>query len=65
MVLLRHRGSLVSKRQLGAQVWGYEDEPTNVVDVTMSSLRRKLEAAGPPLIETRRGRGYKLRQPRE
>ncbi len=65
VVLLRHRGSLVSRRQLAAEVWGYEDEPTNVVDVTMSSLRRKLDAAGPPLIETVRGRGYKLSQPRE
>lgn len=65
VVLLRHRGSLVSKQQLAAEVWGYEDGRANVVEVTMSSLRRKLEVAGPPLIDTVRGRGYKLRQPRE
>lgn len=65
VVLLRHRGSIVSKRQLSAEVWGYDDEPTNVLEVTMSSLRRKLDVAGPQLIETVRGRGYKLRQPRE
>lgn len=64
VVLLRHRGSIVSKRQLSAEVWGYDDEPTNVLEVTMSSLRRKLDTAGPQLIETVRGRGYKLRQPR-
>jgi len=63
LVLLRHRGTIVSKRRLAADVWAYDDEPTNVIEATMSSLRRKLNAAGPETIATVRGLGYKLVQP--
>jgi len=63
LVLLRHRGSIVSKPRLAAEVWAYEDQSTNLIEATMSSLRRKLNAAGPELITTVRGRGYRLRLP--
>jgi two-component system response regulator MprA len=47
------------------RVWGYDFGPTsNSLDVHMSQLRGKLEAAGEPrLIHTIRGMGYVLREP--
>jgi len=41
-------------------VWGYSFEPnSNVVDVHMGRLRRKVDAEGEPqLIRNVRGRGY-------
>ncbi|WP_375425143.1 response regulator transcription factor [uncultured Friedmanniella sp.] len=58
--LAAHRGHVVSKLQLLTGVWGYEGFGENVVEVHVSSLRRKLEAAGPRLVHTVRGRGYRL-----
>jgi DNA-binding response OmpR family regulator len=58
--LATHRGSVVSKLQLLTGVWGYEGFGENVVEVHVSSLRRKLEASGPRLVHTVRGRGYRL-----
>jgi two-component system response regulator MprA len=47
------------------RVWGYDFGPTsNSLDVHLSQLRGKLEAAGDPrLIHTIRGMGYILREP--
>ena len=59
-VLIRNRQRVVSKSQLLWEVWGYEGSE-HVVEVHMSSLRRKLEAHGPRLIHTVRGVGYILR----
>ena len=59
-VLLRNRQRVVSKSQLLLEVWGYEGND-HVVEVHVSSLRRKLEAHGPRLIHTVRGVGYILR----
>jgi DNA-binding response OmpR family regulator len=61
--LLRHKNHTVTRDMLGREVWREADHSlTNVIDVTMNSLRRKLERAGlPPLIHTLRGRGYSLR----
>lgn len=59
-VLLRNRSRVVPKRQLVGQVWGYETDD-HVLEVHMSSLRRKLEALGPRVIQTVRGTGYVLR----
>lgn len=52
-----------SRERLLATVWGYTfDTDTNVVDVFVGYLRRKLEAAGEPrIIHTVRGVGYVLR----
>ena len=59
-VLVRNRQRVVPKSQLLGEVWGYGGSD-HVVEVHMSSLRRKLEAHGPRLIHTVRGVGYILR----
>ena len=59
-VLVHNRRRVVPKGQLLTQVWGYE-AADHLVEVHMSSLRRKLEAHGPRMIETVRGIGYILR----
>jgi two-component system OmpR family response regulator len=58
--LLRERGAPLSRRALLREVWGYEFDPgTNVVDVHVNRLRRKLEDCGlTGLIRTVRGSGY-------
>ncbi len=59
----RHPGKVLSRDQLLDQVWGYTtDVETNVVDVFVGYLRRKLEAGGEPrLLHTVRGVGWALR----
>ncbi len=60
--LLRHHGRVVSREQILSSVWGYEHDPTtNVVDVYIGYLRRKLGVAGDPApIFTVRAVGYRL-----
>ena len=59
--LASHRDRVVSKTQILTAVWGYEGFDENVVEVHVSSLRRKLEAGGEPrLLHTVRSRGYRL-----
>jgi len=56
---LRHPGQVLSREQLLSQVWGYDFDPgSNIVDVYVRYLRRKIGAAA---IETVRGMGYRLR----
>ncbi len=58
-VFLRHRGQVLSREQILSHVWGYDFDPgSNVVDVLVRALRRKV---GPERIETLRGAGYRLR----
>jgi two-component system, OmpR family, response regulator len=53
---------VLSKSQLLTSVWGFEEYDPNVVEVYVSSLRRKLESEGEPrLVQTVRGVGYVLR----
>jgi DNA-binding response OmpR family regulator len=62
--LLRHRETIVSRDQLAEHVWGGEFDPSsNIADVYVGYLRRKLRAAGVdgPLIHTIRGMGYMLK----
>jgi two-component system, OmpR family, response regulator len=59
--LLARRGRAVSKAELLTQVWGYGAYDANLVEVRVSSLRRKLEAIGPRMIHTARGHGYIVR----
>lgn len=59
--LLARRGRAVSKAELLTQVWGYGSYDPNLVEVRISSLRRKLEALGPRVIHTARGHGYTIR----
>lgn len=58
--LLRAGGDPVGRGELLREVWGLRFDPgTNVVDVHVNRLRRKLEDAGlPAAIRTVRGRGY-------
>ncbi len=59
-VLMRHAGRVVTRARLADRVWETEqDSLTNLVDVHVSHLRRKVDGSGgPPLIHTIRGRGY-------
>ncbi|SAL06047.1 two component transcriptional regulator [Caballeronia calidae] len=63
--LMRHEGQVVSRTMLFEAVWDYRlDERTNVIDVHISRLRKKLDETGhAPMIETVRGSGYLLRAP--
>jgi DNA-binding response OmpR family regulator len=60
--LLRHHGQVVSREQILSSVWGYEHDPaTNVVDVYVGYLRRKLGTRDEPApIFTVRAVGYRL-----
>jgi DNA-binding response OmpR family regulator len=61
--LLLHQGECVSRSQLLVEVWQMpEQAATNIVDVYVNYLRRKLEG-GVDLIETVRGAGYRLGGP--
>jgi two-component system, OmpR family, response regulator len=53
----------VTRTMLFEEVWGYRYDPqTNVIDVHVGKLRRKLEEGGrPQMIYTVRGSGYLLR----
>lgn len=57
--LMRHGGQVLSQQQLLDRVWGYqlEGSSSNVVEVCVRSLRRKL---GSSVIETVRGAGYRF-----
>jgi two-component system copper resistance phosphate regulon response regulator CusR len=57
-VLFRHPGQVLSREQLLSHVWGYDFDPgSNVVDVYVGYLRRKL---GKERIAAVRGMGYRL-----
>ncbi len=60
--MLRHHGQVLSREQILGSVWGYEHDPaTNVVDVYVGYLRRKLGRPGDPApILTVRKVGYRL-----
>ena len=61
-LLLRHHGRVLSREQILSSVWGYEHDPqTNVVDVYIGYLRRKLGRPDDPApIFTVRRIGYRL-----
>jgi DNA-binding response OmpR family regulator len=63
--LMRRAGEVVSRVHLGESVWESDlDSLTNLVDVHISHLRRKVDRSGaPPLIHTVRGYGYRLGPP--
>lgn len=61
--LMRHAGQVVTRTMMFEEVWEYRfDERTNVIDVHINKLRRKIDPEGmPPMIHTVRGSGYVLR----
>lgn len=60
-LLMEAPGSVISRSEILKAVWAIEDDPlTNIVEVYLSRLRRKLHALGPPLVENVRGFGYRL-----
>lgn len=63
--LMRHSGQVVTRTMLLEKVWDYHFDPqTNVIDVHVSRLRRKIDKDfDPPLLQTVRGAGYVLRAP--
>ena len=62
--LLLNAGKVVSKTALLEHVWGYDFDPqTNLVDVYIQRVRKKIAPNGEPeLIETLRGVGYRCRK---
>ena len=62
--LLRNAGSVQSRARIAAAVWDDEIGPdSNVLEVLVSNLRRKIDRDfSPPLLHTRRGEGYVLRE---
>ena len=63
--LMRHASQVVTRTMLLEAVWDYHFDPqTNVIDVHVSRLRRKVDRDfGAPLIHTVRGAGYMIRAP--
>ena len=61
-LMMRHAGQTITRTMLFEAVWGYHFNPgTNVVEVHMSRLRKKIDPPGvKPLIRTVRGSGYIL-----
>jgi DNA-binding response OmpR family regulator len=64
--LMRNEGRVCSREELLSSVWGYDHDPgTNVVQVYVGYLRRKLARPDSPTpIETVRSVGYRLRERR-
>ena len=66
LALFARRADVVTRKELLREVWGYHFDPgTNVVDVHVGRLRKKLEAApGGVRVLAVRGVGYRLELPR-
>lgn len=62
--LMNHQGTVLSREKIENHIWNFDYEGgTNVVDVYISYLRRKIDGDAPVrLIHTVRGRGYVLRE---
>jgi len=60
--MMRNAGQVLSRRMIFEAVWEYYFDPgTNLIDVHVGRLRRKIDAAGArPLFHTERGVGYML-----
>jgi DNA-binding response OmpR family regulator len=63
--LMRHPGQALPREMILSEVWGYDFlGGSNVIDVYVRYLRRKLEEQGvPSLVQTVRAVGYALREP--
>jgi two-component system copper resistance phosphate regulon response regulator CusR len=64
LFFMRHPDEVLSRTRLYEQVWEEEyDGLSNTLEVHVMELRKKLEAHGPRLLHTVRGRGYVLGPP--
>jgi two-component system, OmpR family, response regulator len=64
--LMQNAPRVLEKAQILDHVWNYDFRgDANIVETYVSYLRRKIDALGPPLIQTVRGVGYKLIAPSE
>src|SRR5262249_55297687 len=64
ILFLRHVGEVLTRTRIVEHVWGDRlDGSSNPLEVHVMDLRRKLEAFGPRLIFTVRGRGYRFGDP--
>jgi len=61
--LMRHAGRVMSRTLITEYAWGYHFDPgTNIVDVVINHLRKKIDASNSPkLIHTIRGVGYVIK----
>jgi DNA-binding response OmpR family regulator len=58
---MRHPGTVVTRSMLKESIWNYEYEgASNIIDVYIRRLRRKLDDRDESLIMTVRGAGYRL-----
>jgi DNA-binding response OmpR family regulator len=59
--LMRHPNQVLSRSLIAEHVWNYDFEnSTNVIDVHVKNLRRKVDPADTRLIQTVRGAGYRI-----
>ena len=62
---MSHKGQVLGRQQILSAVWDYAFDPgSNVVDVYVAYLRRKIDRRGEPsIIQTVRGAGYRFEAP--
>jgi len=59
--LMRHPNKPFTRQELAQQVWGYNFDPgTNIIDVYINHLRKKIDISPAKLLKTVRGKGYML-----
>jgi DNA-binding response OmpR family regulator len=60
--MLRNSGQVLTRTMIFEAIWGYHFDPgTNLIDVHLGRLRKKIDLPGqPPLIRTIRGSGYAI-----
>ncbi len=61
-VFMRNSGQVLTRTMIFESIWGYSFDPgTNLIEVHVRALRRKLEGPGlKPMLHTVRGTGYRL-----
>ena len=61
VLFVRHPGQVLSRTRIYSHLWDdLPDGVSNTLEVHVKELRRKMEARGPRLVQTLRGRGYLL-----
>lgn len=63
--MMRNSGQVLTRTMIFEAIWGYHFDPgTNLIDVHLGRLRRKIDRPGlPPLLHTVRGSGYAIHAP--